>query len=38
MEAIQEAMKRWNDNYGKKLKQWSDEVFNAGQEIEVMKR
>ncbi len=35
---IQEAMKRWNVNYGKKLKQWSDEAFNAGKEIEAMKR
>ncbi len=29
-----EAMKRY---YGKKLKQWSDEAFNAGKEIEAMK-
>jgi hypothetical protein len=35
---IREAMKRWNVNYGKKLKQWSDEAFNAGKEIEAMKR
>jgi hypothetical protein len=34
---IQEALKRWNFNYDKKLKQWSDEAFNAGKEIEVMK-
>ncbi len=38
MEAIREAMKQWNIKYGKKLKQWSDEVFNAGKEIEAMKR
>ncbi len=25
-------------NYGKKLMQWSDEAFNAGKEIEAMKR
>ncbi len=35
---IREAMKRWNVNYGRKLKQWSDEAFNAGKEIEAMKR
>ncbi len=35
---IREAMKQWNVNYGKKLKQWSDEAFNAGKEIEAMKR
>jgi hypothetical protein len=35
---IQEAMKRWNVDYGKKLKQWSDEAFNAGIEIEAKKR
>ncbi len=36
---IREAMKRWTVNYGKKLKQWSDdEAFNAGKEIEAMKR
>jgi hypothetical protein len=35
---ILEAMKRWNVDYGKKLKQWSDEGFNAGIEIEAMKR
>ncbi len=34
---IREAMKWWNINYGKKLKQWSDEAFNAGKEIEAMK-
>ncbi len=34
---IQEAKKRWNGNYGKNLKQWSDEAFNAGKEIEAMK-
>ncbi len=34
---IREAVKRWNVNYGKKLKQWSDEAFNAGKEIEAMK-
>jgi hypothetical protein len=31
-------MKRWNVNYGKKLKQWSNEAFNAGKETEAMKR
>ncbi len=35
---IREAMKRRNIIYGKKLKQWSDEAFNAGKEIEAMKR
>ncbi len=35
---IWEAMKRWNVKYSKKLKQWSDEAFNAGKEIEAMKR
>jgi hypothetical protein len=35
---IREAMKRWNVDYGKKLKQWSHEAFNAGIEIEAMKR
>ncbi len=35
---IREAMTRWNVNYGKKLKQWSDEALNAGEEIEAMKR
>ncbi len=30
---ILEAMKQWNVNYGKKLKQWSDEAFNAGKEL-----
>ncbi len=35
---IWEVMKRWNVNYGKKLKQWSDEAFNAGKETEAMKR
>jgi hypothetical protein len=35
---IQEAMKRWNRYCGKKFKQWSDEAFNAGKEIEAMKR
>ncbi len=35
---IREAMKRWNVNYGKKLKQCSNEAFNAGKEIEAMKR
>ncbi len=35
---IREAMKRWNVDYGKKLKQWSDEAFNTGIEIEAMKR
>jgi hypothetical protein len=35
---IWEAMKRWNVKYGKKLEQWSDEAFNAGKEIEAMKR
>jgi hypothetical protein len=33
-----EVMKRWNVNYGKKLKQWSDEAFNIGKEIKAMKR
>ncbi len=31
-------MKRWNVNYGKKLKQWNDKAFNAVKEIEAMKR
>jgi hypothetical protein len=31
-------MNRWNVNYGKKLKQWSDEALNAGKEIEAKKR
>ena len=35
---IREAMKRWNRYCGKKLKQWSDEAFNTGKEIEAMKR
>ncbi len=35
---IREAMKRWNVNCGKKLKQWSDEALNAGKETEAMKR
>ncbi len=35
---IREAMKRWNVDYGKKLKQWSDDAFNAGIEIEAMER
>ncbi len=35
---IREAMKRWNRYYGKKFEQWSDEAFNAGKEIEAMKR
>ncbi len=35
---ILEAMKRYNVNYGKKLKQWSNEAFNAGKEIKAMKR
>ncbi len=35
---ILEAMKRWNINYGKKLKQWSDQAFNADKDIEAMKR
>jgi hypothetical protein len=30
---IREAMKRWNRYCGKKLKQWSNEAFNAGKEI-----
>ncbi len=34
---ILEAIRQWNVNYGKKLKQWSDEAFNAGKEIEAMK-
>ncbi len=34
---IREAMKQLNINYGKKLKQWSNEAFNAGKEIEAMK-
>jgi uncharacterized membrane protein len=35
-----EKLKRWNENinYGKKLKQWSNEAFNAGKETEAMKR
>ncbi len=32
-----EAIKSLNVNYGKKLKQWSDEAFNAGKEIEAIK-
>jgi hypothetical protein len=35
---IREAMKRWNRYYSKKLKQWRDEAFNAGKEIEALKR
>jgi hypothetical protein len=35
---IWEAMKWWNCYYGKKLKQWSNEAFNTGKEIEAMKR
>jgi hypothetical protein len=35
---IREAMKRWNVKYDKKLKQWSDEAFNAGKKSEAMKR
>ncbi len=35
---IWEAMKQWNVNYGKKFNQWSNEAFNAGKEIEAMKR
>ncbi len=35
---IQEAMKRYNVSYGKKLKRRSDEAFNAGKDIEEMKR
>ncbi len=35
---IREAIKRWNRYCGTKLKQWSNEVFNAGKEIEAMKR
>ncbi len=35
---IRAAMKRWNCYYGKKLKQWSDEAFNADKEIEAIKR
>jgi hypothetical protein len=35
---IREAMKRWNVKYGKKLKQWNDEAFNAGKTSEAMKR
>ncbi len=31
---IWEGMKQWNINYSKKFKQWSDEAFNAGKEIE----
>jgi hypothetical protein len=33
-----EAMKQKNVNYSKKLEQWSNETFNAGKEIEAMKR
>ncbi len=32
------AMKWWNVKYGKKLKQSSDEAFNAGKKSEAMKR
>jgi hypothetical protein len=32
------AMQRKSVNYGKNLKQWSDEAFNTGKEVEVMKR
>jgi hypothetical protein len=35
---IREVIKQWNVNFSKKLKQWSDETFNAGKEIEAMKR
>jgi hypothetical protein len=35
---IREAMKRWNVKYGKKLKRWSVEAFNAGKKSEAMKR
>ncbi len=31
-------MKRWNVNYGKTLKQWRNEAFNTGKEIEAKKR
>ncbi len=31
---IWEGMKRWNVTYSKKFKQWSDEAFNTGKEIE----
>jgi hypothetical protein len=34
---IWEAMKRWNVNYSKRLKQWSNDAFNDGKEIEAMK-
>jgi hypothetical protein len=35
---MREEMKRSNCNYGNKLEQRNDEAFNAGKEIEVMKR
>jgi hypothetical protein len=35
---IREAMKRYNVNNGKKLVRRSGEAFNAGKEIEAMKR
>jgi hypothetical protein len=35
---IQEARKQYNNNYGKKLKQRSNEAFKMSKEIEVMKR
>ncbi len=35
---IREVMKRWNRYYGKKFKQWSDEAFIAGKEMEAMNR
>jgi hypothetical protein len=38
MEANSGSDEVWNINYGKKLKQWSNEAFNIGKEIEVMKR
>ncbi len=38
MEANSECDERWNINFTKKWKQWSDEAFNAGKEIEAMKR
>jgi hypothetical protein len=37
MEANSGSDEAMNVNYGKKLKQWTNEVFNAGKEIEAMK-
>jgi hypothetical protein len=38
MEANSGSDEAINITYGKKLKQWSNEAFNAGKEIEGMKR